>query len=244
LIALLSSSGLAVMANQSNNISNRQGKPLYFAVGSGGGSLEFGDVAEKKKKLVPSLTSWYMSQMEKHEIATKCISTGALAVVGDMCAQGIGEYMSSGNPFANKLDKLRMVAMFCDGTLCTGPMLHFAYELYEKVWPICDSNGKRRLLPTLCHVLFDNFIMIIFYISLMMFSTALIEGRYKAIPHEFSHDLLPNIRTSYKASVSGLMWIQLVSFYWLPMKLRVLAVNFIDIIWVIVMSFVTHLHRH
>ena len=86
--------------------------------------------------------------------------------------------------------------------------------------------------------------MIVAYISFMMFSTALVEGRYKSIAHEFAHDLIPNIKTSYKASAMGLMWLQLISFYWLPMKLRVLAVNFIDIIWVVVMSFVTHLHRH
>jgi hypothetical protein len=241
LIATLSSSGFTVMAKRMD-ISSRLTKPLYIAVSTG--DCDYEDVVVKRKKGVPSLTGWYMNQIEKHEIATKCISTGILAVVGDVCAQGIGEYLVSGNPFANSLDKRRMMAMFCDGALCTGPLLHFAYELYEKVYPIYDKDGKRRFVPTLSHVLFDNFIMIVAYISFMMFSTALVEGRYKSIAHEFAHDLIPNIKTSYKASAMGLMWLQLISFYWLPMKLRVLAVNFIDIIWVVVMSFVTHLHRH
>lgn len=232
-------------AKQRMEISNRQTKPLYVAVGTGDGDGDYeDDGVDKRRKFLPSLTGWYMKQMDNHEIATKCISTGILAAVGDVCAQGLGEYLVSGNPFANKLDKLRMVAMLCDGTIFTGPLLHFAYEMYEKVYPIYDTEGNRRFLPTISHVLFDHFIMIVGYISLMMFSTALVEGRYKSIPHEFTHDLIPNIKTSYKASVMGLMWLQLISFYWLPIKLRVLAVNFIDIIWVVVMSFVTHLHRH
>jgi hypothetical protein len=244
---LTSTSGLAVMAQmqitEARSVNRRQMKPLYLAVSGGAGENE-DDLVNVKRRRIPSMMSWYMSNMEKHELATKCLSTGCLAMFGDVCAQGIGQYLANGNPFANKLDKLRMIAMFADGTLCTGPLLHYAYELYEKVWPIYDSDGNRRLLPTLAHVLFDNFIMIVAYISLMMFSTALVEGRYRGIPHEFSHDLIPNIKTSYKASVFGLMWIQLISFYWLPVKLRVLAVNVIDIVWVIVMSFVTHLNRH
>ncbi|KAL7457386.1 hypothetical protein ACHAWC_008955 [Mediolabrus comicus] len=229
---------------EARSVNRRQMKPLYLAVSGGSCENEDDLVNVKRRSILPSMMSWYMSNMEKHELATKCLSTGCLAMFGDVCAQGIGQYLANGNPFANKLDKLRMIAMFADGTLCTGPLLHYAYELYEKVWPIYDSDGNRRLLPTLAHVLFDNFIMIVAYISLMMFSTALVEGRYQGIPHEFTHDLIPNIKTSYKASVFGLMWIQLISFYWLPVKLRVLAVNVIDIVWVIVMSFVTHLNRH
>ncbi len=248
LIAALSSSGFTVMAKRME-INSRQTKPLYIAVSSGG-SLDNEDGAGKKRrKLLPSLSGWYMNQMDNHEVATKCVSTGFLAVVGDVCAQVLGEYLAHGNILASKsLDKLRMIAFFIDGTLFTGPLLHYVYKLYEHVYPINGGDDRKgnsdSLKRAFVHVLFDNYVMIVAYISLMMCSTALVEGRYKSIPHEFKFDLIPNIKASYKASALGLMWLQLISFYWLPTNLRVLAVNFIDIIWVVVMSFVTHLHRH
>ncbi len=246
-IAALSSSGFTVMAKRME-INSRQTKPLYVAVSSGGSFDE--EVPAKRRKL-PSLSGWYMNQMNNHEVATKCISTGFLAAVGDVCAQVLGEYLSNGSILAAKsLDKLRIIAFFVDGTFCTGPLLHYVYKLYEHVYPINGGDDKKgnsgslKMKRAFVHVLFDNFVMIVAYISLMMLSTAVIEGRYKSIPHEFKFDLIPNIKASYKASALGLMWIQLISFYSLPTNLRVLAVNFIDIIWVVVMSFVTHLHRH
>ena len=104
-------------------------KPLYLVVSGGDCENEDDLVNVKRRRILPSMMSWYMSNMEKHELATKCISTGCLAMFGDICAQGIGQYLANGNPFANKLDNLRMIAMFADGTLCTGPLLHYAYEL-------------------------------------------------------------------------------------------------------------------
>ena len=230
-------------------INSRITKPLYIAVSTGGSFDEENGVDKKRSKRLPSLTGWYMNQMNNHEVATKCISTGILAALGDVCAQVLGDYLKDGNILTNGLDKLRMIAFFFDGALCTGPLLHYVYKLYEHVYPINGGgdDGKKNsssLKRAFVHVLFDNFVMIVAYISLMMLSTALVEGRYKSIPHEFKFDLVPNIKASYKASALGLMWLQLISFYWLPTNLRVLAVNFIDIIWVVVMSFVTHLHRH
>ena len=248
-VAAFSSSGFTAMAKRMVTTSKQQ-KPLYMAASSVGDCYNKNGSDERKRKLLPSFSSWYMNQMERHEIATKCLSTGILAAIGDICAQGIGEYLKNGNFFANGVDKLRMMAFFVDGTLCTGPLLHYVYELYEHVYPITINGGDKEKNKSssvgraLVHVLFDNFVMIVAYISMMMVSTALVEGRYKSISHEFKHDLIPNIKASYKASMFGLMWLQLISFYWLPTNLRVLAVNFIDIIWVVVMSFVTHLHRH
>lgn len=246
-IAALSSSGFTVMAKRME-INSRLTKPLYVAVSSGGSFDSEDGVDKKRRKLIPSLTGWYSNLLDTHEVATKSVSTGILTVVGDICAQVLGEYLKHGNILATSLDKLRMLAFFFDGTFCTGPLLHYVYKLYEHVYPINGGgDGKSNpdsLKRAFVHVLFDNFVMIGAYISLMMLSTALVEGRYKSIPHEFKYDLVPNIKASYKASALGLMWLQLISFYWLPTNLRVLAVNFIDIIWVVVMSFVTHLHRH
>lgn len=224
--------------------------------------------AQKEKDA--SFAKWYMSQMEEHELRTKCISAGILALLGDVCAQQLDNYLSykssdhNNNGHATStatgwggimLDKRRMMAMFCDGFLCTGPLLHFVYEFYERIVPIHEIKDdmtkqekslatKKRLMAAFLHVSFDNIFMSVFYVFAMMVVTALLEGRYQHISYELKHDFIPAVKASWIASLLGLAPMQLLSFHFLPMELRVLAVNFQDVIWVMVMSFVTHRNRH
>ncbi|ACI64733.1 predicted protein, partial [Thalassiosira pseudonana CCMP1335] len=178
-----------------------------------------------------TIAKWYMNQMEHHELRTKCVSAGILGVVGDVCAQEVGRYFG--------LDKQRMLAMFFDGLLTTGPLLHFQQQQLDKA-----SITRKRFLTALVHVSFDNFIMAVLYVFLMMVATAIFEGRYLHIPHELQHDFVPAVKASWTASLCGLAPMQLMSFHFLPMELRVLAVNVQDVIWVTVMSYVTHRNRH
>lgn len=206
---------------------------------------------------------WYMKQMETHELRTKCISAGILGLIGDVCAQEVGHYLTStstleeSSGILSRLDKRRMLAMFSDGALTTGPLLHFVYAWYESILPIPEIDDqtfkspeekrnaiKKRFTVALIHVLFDNFVMAILYVFLMMIITATLEGKYDSISHELRHDFVPAIKASWKASLMGLAPMQLMSFHFLPMELRVLAVNVQDVVWVTVMSYVTHRNRH
>ena len=78
---------------EGRSVNRRQMKPLYLAVSGGACENEDDLVNVKRRRILPSMMSWYMSNMEKHELATKCLSTGCLAMFGDVCAQGI-----NGNP--------------------------------------------------------------------------------------------------------------------------------------------------
>mmetsp|Transcript_21558 Transcript_21558/g.46891 ORF Transcript_21558/g.46891 Transcript_21558/m.46891 type:complete len:319 (-) Transcript_21558:39-995(-) len=208
------------------------------------------------------IAKWYMNQLETRELRTKFISSAILALVGDVCAQKVGHYMLTTKNLLPRLDKRRMMAMFADGLVCTGPLLHFVYKFYEWVLPtsshvksmnIMDDDQtdnssatetKRSFSAALAHVLFDNFVTVIVYVGLLMAFTGLIEGRYKSIPHELKHDLIPAVIVSWKVSILGFAPLQLMSFHFLPVKLRVLAVNVLDVIWITVMSYVTHRNRH
>ena len=202
-----------------------------------------------------AIAGWYMNQMNSHELRTKFISSGVLAVLGDVCAQTAGHYMSNDPPKEASLDKQRMVAMFVDGLICTGPLLHYVYEMYEWILPThgdtedgqndtSPSKERNKLLAALAHVLFDNFVMCIVYITVLMIATGIMEGKFCFIPHELRHDLIPAVKVSWKVSALGYAPMQFLSFHFLPRKLRVLAVNTLDVVWVTVMSYVTHLNRH
>mmetsp|Transcript_41364 Transcript_41364/g.86833 ORF Transcript_41364/g.86833 Transcript_41364/m.86833 type:complete len:299 (+) Transcript_41364:261-1157(+) len=226
-------------------------------------------VGDKRSPFPIAVANWYMNQLETHELRTKFLSSAILALVGDVCAQNVGHFMinrsSGGSGSASlALDKRRMMAMFVDGFFCTGPLLHYVYELYEWVLPTHDdgmpdtkieenraddsdqskSASKKRFLAVLAHVLFDNFVMVTVYIAVLMVSTALLEGRRNVIPKELKYDLIPAVKVSWGASVMGVAPLQLLSFHYLPRKLRVLAVNVLDVVWITVMSFVTHRNRH
>jgi len=228
----------------------------------------------QSSNVLSAFSIWYMKQMEMHELRTKCISAGVLGLVADIFAQEIGHYLttrengdknSSQSMLAacteflavlTRLDKRRMLAMFFDGALTTGPLLHYVYAWYERILPIPEVDAlsftsveekrkaiRQRFGIASIHVLFDNFVMAILYVFLMMITTATLEGKYATIPHEIRHDFYPAICASWKASCMGLAPMQLLSFHFLPMELRVLAVNVQDVIWVTVMSFVTHRNR-
>jgi len=216
------------------------------------------DTKQQRFILSPqTITSWYMNKLQTHELQTKFLSAAILALISDLFAQKIGHYM---NPMiSTKLDKRRMMAMFFDGLMFTGPLLHYVYELYEWILPTHDkeeggttsqsdkeksSSSRKRLLAVTAHVLFDNFVMIFGYISLLMITTGVMEGRASGIPNELRYDFIPAVKVSMRTSVMGLAPIQLLSFHFLPMKLRVLAVNVLDVVWVTVMSYVTHRNRH
>ena len=212
---------------------------------------------DNKLRLSPleAIGKWYMNQINAHELRTKFISAGVLSLVGDVCAQNARRYLDD-SASTTYIDKQRLVAMFLEGLLCTGPLLHFVYELYERVLPthgVVNENGeidkspsakRKMLMASAAHVLFDNFIMCIVYIAVLMVATAIMEGKVSLIRHELSHDLIPALKVSWKVSIMGYAPMQFLSFHFLPRKLRVLAVNSLDVVWVTVMSYVTHRNRH
>ncbi|KAL7527864.1 hypothetical protein ACHAXR_002171 [Thalassiosira sp. AJA248-18] len=226
------------------------------------------NVTNRISIIISSIAKWYMNQLERHELRTKFMSSGILALVGDVAAQKFAHYMTTVNTISSSgLDKRRMMALFIDGMVITGPLLHYVYEFYERVLPTHDNSNNstndnhhqssaassaeanrqnnRFLIPALIHVLFDNFIMVSVYIAVLMVTTGLLEGRHYAfIPHELKHNLVPAILVSWRVSIMGFVPMQLLAFHYLPMKLRVLAVNVLDVIWVTVMSYVTHRNRH
>ncbi|KAL7550444.1 hypothetical protein ACHAWF_013679 [Thalassiosira exigua] len=76
-----------------------------------------------------TVTRWYLSQLDSHELRTKFFSSGALSAVGNVVAQKVTQRMLASTSGATavavgRLDGRRIFAMLLDGLLCTGPLLH------------------------------------------------------------------------------------------------------------------------
>jgi hypothetical protein len=214
---------------------------------------------KRLSKLLSRFVTIYSEQLESHPIRTKSLTAGILTVLGDLLAQGIEQAFHE----TSGLDGRRIFAMFIEGFCFSGPMMHFAYEAYEHLFPIvsCDytdtSNEndsiEHAVFPVakfktvwrnvLIHVAFDQIFMATFYVFGFMIITAVVEGHASDMSEELQNDYFRNLGASWLAAALFFAPLQIFAFAKLNKEFRVLATNMIDILWVTVMSIVTHLHR-
>ena len=224
-----------------------------------------------------NVASWYLRQLEKSPLITKCITGGLISFFGDYGAQWF-EYrcgrrkqlemdrirngydasnMVTASPRAGGLQEDTMssrlsirgtynvrrgMARFLECLLISSPLMHYGYDLFEQIVPTTTAaaSGMYACLAALSHVIADSVFLDGIFVMTGIIATGLLEG------HPL-RKVVPNLRNVYvptlKASVmtsSALMPLQFLSFRFLPVQLRVLSVNAVDLIWTGVVSFVSH----
>jgi len=223
-------------------------------------------------QLLNHLGTVYSDQLESNPIRTKSFTAGTLALVGDLLAQGIEMSFDNTGEDSTGLDGWRVFAMFIEGLCFSGPSMHYAYELYEHLFPIvrCDcecvdveqihedvqvqvlddnddntqvSVSNTQWKNAIIHVAFDQIFMAMWYVAGLMIVTCVIEGHSDDVLNELQNDYFRNLGASYLAAALFFAPVQIYAFGKLEKSYRVLAVNTIDILWVTVMSIVTHLNR-
>ena len=141
-------------------------------------------------------------------------------------------------------DLRRGFARFLECLLVSSPLMHYGYDLFEKIVPTVAIGGGvggiYKSLAALSHVIADSVFLDGIFVFTGIMATGLLEG------HSI-RKVLPNLRNVYfptlKASImtsSALMPLQFLSFRFLPLQLRVLSVNGVDLIWNAVVSHVSH----
>ena len=211
----------------------------------------------------------YMHHLESNPLITKAVTSGFMGVLGDFMAQyvehvrhnrrmSIGEYdvqqgrqssLRGGHYLpAFHLSLRRSVAILLDGLFISGPLMHLAYDAFEHVLPVTVVAGGGAAAASgvnaMIHVIADSILLDGIFVASAMSSSGLLEG------YSFSKEIIPQLKSDYipawKASMatSAVMApIEYACFRYLPLCFRVLAVNFTDIIWDGVVSFMTHRAR-
>eukprot|EP00581_Thalassiosira_minuscula_P027931 CAMPEP_0183751146 /NCGR_PEP_ID=MMETSP0739-20130205/1574_1 /TAXON_ID=385413 /ORGANISM="Thalassiosira miniscula, Strain CCMP1093" /LENGTH=383 /DNA_ID=CAMNT_0025987347 /DNA_START=181 /DNA_END=1332 /DNA_ORIENTATION=- len=139
-------------------------------------------------------------------------------------------------------DARRGMARFLECLLISSPLMHYGYDLFESILPVGNgSHGLYKSFAALSHVFADSVFLDGIFVFTGILATGLFEG------HSLRRHVLPNLRNVYfptlKASImtSGLLMpLEFLSFLFLPVQLRVLSVNAVDLIWTAVVSFVSH----
>ena len=207
---------------------------------------------------------WYMTRLETHPLITKCITGGIIGFLGDIGAQCFAHKLEqdSNNANANgsngdvtsladhsssasmQYDVRRGLSAMASAMLFTGPILHYSYDLFERLLPVSKMPKGFRTLASSAHVMADALLLDSVFVALNMLVTGVLEG------YKFREDIIPQFQADYMGTLKtswGMSAIiapyQLVCFRFLPASLRVLGVNFSDVAWDGVVSYKNHMAR-
>lgn len=156
----------------------------------------------------------------------------------------------------------RGLATLIDNIFISGPLMHVGYDFFEKIMPITTATTSKAkkisisksyltsIMPSkssiaaLSHVFGDLIFLDSLFIATSMVTSGILEG------YSIQNSIIPQIRTEYitnwktSTATSGLLLpFEFTCFRYLPVRYRALAMNFADVIWDGVVSFMNHRNR-
>jgi hypothetical protein len=190
-------------------------------------------------------SSWYVGCLGSYPLYTNACSSAVIGFFGDTAAQyveGRKRIKREGETATpRKYDRRRGLSIAADGLFVTGPLLHVIYNFLETLIPVSGSSLPPSV-AALAQVLIDDIFVDAFFVALTYLSTGITQGHgMKMLPH-FKEDFIRSVKAGWATSFL-LMPFEFICFRFLPVSLRVLGMNFIDIIWDGVLSFQVHKSR-
>lgn len=207
--------------------------------------------------LISTALDWYMTCLDERPVLTKSATTAFIQYLGDCFAQIYEAYRIRCDDgkilglrqiiWIPNYDIRRGLSLAADGMLLSGPILHYAFEFLERILPTeieegsATSNGWLSI-ATILHVLANDYIVDSVYLLFSFVFVALAEGHVRDLPTLLRKDMLATLQASWGTSVV-FMPVEYICFSRLPFSLRVLSMNFIDVVWGAIISFVAHRSR-
>jgi hypothetical protein len=220
---------------------------LVQAFGSSAMNLAFGCLQQA--------AVFYTTHLTANPIITKSVTAGVIGFIGDCMAQNI-EYMmerrknpkqeasslAHGLSIHGRYSFQRGLAILTDGVFISGPLMHFGYNLFESIMPI-NVGGGSSSLAAMAHVVADSVLLDSIFVASTFIVTGIMEGyTYKELVPQFRSDYVPTLKASWATSFF-LLPFGFTCFRYLPLTYRVMAVNFLDVVWDAVVSFMAHRSR-
>lgn len=203
------------------------------------------------------LAFWYSACLDASPILTKSVTAGVIGIIGDYMAQWL-EYKlerrkqvepTENSSVANavsihgRYSLRRGLSILADGLFISGPLMHFGYNLFESIIPIGAAGAAASSVAALTHVIADSIVLDSVFVASTFLVTGIFEGyTMKQLVPQFRTDYIPALKASWVTSVF-LLPLEFLCFRCLPLNFRVLAVNFLDIVWDAVISFMAHRNR-
>jgi hypothetical protein len=188
-------------------------------------------------------------------VITKSVTAGVIGIIGDYMAQWL-EYMMErrknpehersslvrGLSIHGRYSFRRGLSILTDGIFISGPLMHFGYNLFESIMPI-NVGGGSSSLAAMVHVVADSVILDSIFVASTFIVTGIMEGyTYKQLVPQLRSDYVPTLKASWVTSFF-LLPFEFACFRYLPLTFRVMSVNFLDVVWDAVVSFMAHRSR-
>jgi hypothetical protein len=239
---IMTSSLLSFSSLTSWYLRRLEAAPLITKCVTGGMISFLGDYGAQWFEFLARRKKGDSHQMKLAEDGTSSINSGGAKSIVTSPRAGHQKKQSSRLSIRGTYNFRRGTARFLECLLISSPLMHYGYDFFERIVPTtaASASGLYSCLAALSHVLADSVFLDGIFVMTGIVATTLLEG------HPLNR-VLPNLRNVYvptlKASVvtsSALMPLQFLSFRFLPVQLRVLSVNAVDLIWTGVVSFVSH----
>jgi Mpv17 / PMP22 family len=204
--------------------------------------------------IISSFSDWYQKILEESPLLTKSVTAGLIQFVGDYGAQ---HYENSKLSSATSRDTTaedgnkarissppgrynfrRGLSLFVDGLVLSGPMLHYCYQWMEEILPTGTGGWK----ATMCHVMVDDYIIDNMYITLSFVFTSISEGHGRELASILRKDYWATMTASWCTNLA-LVPVEFFCFGCLSVQFRTLFMNFVDLLWGAIISFMSHRSR-
>lgn len=263
--ATLTPTALQLASSAAESSSRRSAVAVLLAYHTQLSKIAKNHFTSASKSLAKS-SAWYKTKLETNPLITKCITGGIIGFLGDIGAQCFEHKMEKDSNSANAkssdgdvislalndsrtagnihYDVRRGFSAMANAMLFTGPILHYSYDLFERLLPVTKMRKGFRTFASSAHVMADALLLDSVFVALNMLVTGVLEGyklREDIIP-QFQADYMGTLKTSWSISAVIAPY-QLVCFRFLPASLRVLGVNFSDVAWDGVVSYKNHMAR-
>ena len=204
---------------------------------------------------------WYLATLESFPLTTKCTTGALLTLVGDYFAQWVEfkrsdeqqqqEQMHECNSMLQiiisilsirgKYDSRRGWATALETFLLSCPLQHYAFDYFESILPVESGSELYRSFAALVHVCLDCILLDGIFVASTILVCGVLEG------HSLTNYVLPNLKHNYRPAFRAALLtnvsfapVEFLSFRFLPLPLRVLSVNTVDLVWDGVVSYTSH----
>ncbi len=201
-----------------------------------------------------SSIDWYLKALDESPLLTKSVTAGLIQFMGDyaaQCYEGKKNTKIFGSPDNHASDRRahfwwptkhysmrRGLSLFVDGLVLSGPLMHYSYQWMEQVLPTGTGDWK----AIVCHVLIDDYIIDNLYIALSFVFTGVSEGHGKDLSSIFRKDYWATMTASLCTNLV-LVPVEYFCFGYLSIQFRTLFMNFVDLLWGAIISFMSHRSR-